>query len=323
MHDNLISIVLGVIEGLTEFLPVSSTAHLRLAEIYAFDISSKDEFWKTYSIVIQLGAIACLPIYFRKRLYDFIRTYPRGPNGDKTWFNHPIALVALATLCTIIPVLALKKVVSANLESMTVIGCSLLVGGIVMWVIDAVYGKRGMTVSDHKNPGEDVGVPTEPLAATGKFDTATPRDGVVTTVEDMKPWQAAVIGVTQTLAAVFPGSSRSMTTIAAGQLTGLSRAAALEFSFFLSIPIMLAAFVKELKDALRPSAKDIAAGMTPIHIHGDQWITLGIGFVVSFVVAYVVVAWFTSWVRRRGFVPFAIYRIVLGTAVLALALSGS
>jgi undecaprenyl-diphosphatase len=105
-----------------------------------------------------------------------------------------------------------------------------------------------------------------------------------------------------------------MATIAGGQVVGLSRSAALEFSFFLSIPTMFAATGLDLLKTLRPGADE--SGLTPAGISGQQWAMLAIGFIVSFIVALAVVAWFMNWVRRRGFVPFAIWRIVLGLIVL-------
>jgi undecaprenyl-diphosphatase len=126
--------------------------------------------------------------------------------------------------------------------------------------------------------------------------------------------QAVWIGACQVLSAVFPGTSRSMATIAAGQVAGMSRPAALEFSFFLSIPTMVAATGYDLLKSLRHAHEGSAIGAAPANAH--QWAVLGIGFVVSFIVAYAVVAWFMRWVRQRGFVPFAVYRIALGVGVL-------
>ena len=105
-----------------------------------------------------------------------------------------------------------------------------------------------------------------------------------------------------------------MATIAAGQTAGLSRAAALEFSFFVSIPTMFAACGYDLLKAIRPGHDE--TGLTPATVDATHWIVLAIGTVVSFFVAFAVVAWFMNWVRRHGFVPFAIYRIVLGLSVL-------
>jgi len=140
LNDYLLSVVLGIIEGLTEFLPVSSTAHLRISEAI-FHLSLSDGYWKMYSIVIQLGAILCLPVYFRDRIAKFLSTFPRGENGDRTIFTHPLSLVLIAFVVTAIPAFLLTKVIGKNLESMPIIGWSLVVGGIVIWIVDAAKAK--------------------------------------------------------------------------------------------------------------------------------------------------------------------------------------
>lgn len=282
--DYLLAVVLGVIEGLTEFLPVSSTAHLRIAEA-AMGISLGSGYWKMFSIVIQLGAVLCLPFYFRRRIADFVRTFPRGERGDRNPLTHPVGLVAIAFVVTAIPSWLLTKVIGKHLESLVIMGVSLVVGGIVMWAVDAAY---------------DRGIPRRTTERT----------------DEMGLGQAIWIGACQILSAVFPGTSRSMATIAAGQVGGMSRAAALEFSFFLAFPTMLVATGYTFLQSLRhPAAEGSSAiGGAPSGAHG--WVLLAIGFVVSFVVAYAVVAWFMRWVRQHGFVPFAMYRLVLGAAVL-------
>src|SRR5258707_11304622 len=140
LSDYLLSVVLGIIEGLTEFLPVSSTAHLRIAESL-FHISLSDGYWKMYTIVIQLGAILCLPIYFRARIAKFLSTFPRGENGDRTALTHPLGLTIVAFVVTAIPAFLLTKVIGKHLESFFIMGTSLLVGGIVMWIVDAMNAK--------------------------------------------------------------------------------------------------------------------------------------------------------------------------------------
>jgi undecaprenyl-diphosphatase len=284
-NDYLLSLLLGIIEGLTEFLPVSSTAHLRIAQAL-LGVNLEDGYWKMYTIVIQLGAILSLPIYFRGRIAGLLRSFPRGARGDRTLFDHPVSLTLLAFVFTAVPSLLLIKTIGENLESLYVMGAALVIGGVLMWVIDRVYGNASRTP----------------------------------TMDAMSTAQAIWIGLCQALAAVFPGMSRSMATIAAGQITGMSRTAALEFSFFLSMPTMFAATGYDLFKSLRPGG-DNPIGAAGIDSHG--WIVLAIGFVTSFVVAYAVVAWFMAWVRSRGFVPFAIYRIVLGLGVLAWAFSGA
>jgi undecaprenyl-diphosphatase len=289
LNDYLLSVILGIIEGLTEFLPVSSTAHLRIAESL-FHISLGDGYWKMYTIVIQLGAILCLPIYFRGRIAKFLSTFPKGENGDRTALTHPLGLTIVAFLCTAAPAFLLTKVIGKHLESLTIIGTSLLVGGIVMWIVDAMNAKA-------EAQGPD--------AAGSRIHTWR--------MEAMSLSQAIWIGACQVLSALFPGTSRSMSTIAAGQIAGMSRTAALEFSFFLSIPTMVVATCYDLLKSLR--GKDAnPIGVTQIDAHG--WVVLAIGFVVSFIVAYAAVAWFMAWVRKRGFAPFAMYRIVLGILVL-------
>jgi undecaprenyl-diphosphatase len=292
LNDYLLSVVLGIIEGITEFLPVSSTAHLRIAEAL-FHISLSDGYWKMYTIVIQLGAILCLPVYFRSRIAKFISTFPQGESGDRTALTHPLGLTAVAFVTTAIPAFLLTKTIGKHLESLSIMGGSLLIGGIVMWIVDAMNA-----------PSEAAG----PGAATSRIHTWK--------VEAMSLGQAIWIGACQILSAVFPGTSRSMSTIAAGQLAGMSRASALEFSFFLSIPTMVAATCYDLLKSLRGKGAN-PIGVSQIDPHG--WIVLAIGFVVSFLVAYAAVAWFMAWVRKHGFVPFAVYRIVLGILVLVFA----
>jgi undecaprenyl-diphosphatase len=142
-------------------------------------------------------------------------------------------------------------------------------------------------------------------------------------MEEMSLPQAVWIGAVQILSAVFPGTSRSMSTIAAGQTAGLSRSAALEFSFFLSMPTMVVATGYDLLKTIRPHHDAAAeAGLAPLTMDAHNWIVLAIGFAVSFVVALGVVAWFIHWVRARGFAPFAFYRIVLGIVLLVLIARG-
>jgi undecaprenyl-diphosphatase len=284
MSDYLLSIFLGIVEGLTEFLPVSSTAHLRICEAL-LHIDLQDGFWKMYTIVIQLGAILALPVYFWSRIVKFFSTFPKGERGNRTIFTHPLSLTLVAFVVTAVPAWALAKVIGKNLESLWVMAMALLIGGIVMWVVDAVF--------------------TRPRTMH---------------MEEMTLPQALWIGAAQILSAVFPGTSRSMSTIAAGQIAGMSRPAALEFSFFLSMPTMAVAVGYDFLKSVLPHHHE--SEIAPLTIAPHQWVVLAIGFVVSFFVALAVVAWFMNWVRARGFVPFAVYRIVLGLGLLTLLMRG-
>ncbi len=292
MNDYLLSVILGIVEGLTEFLPVSSTAHLRISEAL-LHVSMTSGYWKMYTIVIQLGAILSLFIYFGPRMAKLLSTFPKGEQGDKTILTHPLTLVSVAFVITAIPSLLLIKVIGKHLEDLSIIGYSLVVGGVVMWIVDA------------RNARAEAAGASAPSSRIHTWK-----------MEDMSLGQAAWIGLCQILSGVFPGVSRSMSTIAAGQLAGMSRAAALEFSFFLSIPVMIAATGYSLAKSV------MGKGENPIgvsHLDAHAWIVLAIGFIVSFVVAYASVVWFMAWVRKRGFVPFAIYRIVVGAFVLIMA----
>ena len=282
MNEYLLAALLGVVEGLTEFLPVSSTAHLRIAEAL-FGLDLADPYWKTFSVVIQLGAVLCLPLYFRRRLAAFVATFPRGARGDRTALTHPLTLTLLAFVTTAIPSFLLHRVIGEHLEDLRMMGVSLVAGGVVMWAVDFAHARAG-----------------------GARRTAD--------VDGMSVGQALWIGACQVLSATFPGTSRSMVTITAGMAAGMSRPAALEFSFFLSLPTMAAATLFDLFRSVRHGGDATGLGAIPPTAHA--WVVLAIGFVVSFLVAYAVVAWFMAWVRRRGFAPFAVYRVVLGGVVL-------
>lgn len=290
MNQYWLALVLGIIEGVTEFLPVSSTAHLRIGEAL-LGINLGDGYWKMFTIVIQLGAILCLPLYFRDRIAKFLSTFPCGERGDRNIFNHPLTLTMVAFVFTAVPSLLLVKIIGKHLESLYVMAGSLIVGGVIMWVVDALYehGRLSMRPTDH--------------------------------MEEMSFGQAVWIGLCQVFSAVFPGTSRSMATIAAGQLVGMSRTSALEFSFFLSMPTMAAATLYDLYKAIRTHNGEPSA-LGAVHMNPQLWLTLGIGFVVSFIVAYAVVAWFMNWVRTRGFVPFAVYRIIAGAVILWWVMAG-
>jgi undecaprenyl-diphosphatase len=292
LNEYIQSVLLGIVEGLTEFLPVSSTAHLRITEAL-MKIRLDDSvcsvgnaaclqdvaYWKMYTIVIQLGAILALLLLFLNRIVGFMRTFPKGESGDRNWLNHPISLTLIAFAFTSVPALLLHKWSEKNLGSLQAIAWALLIGGVVMWIIDA---------------------------RSQRYEATT------THVEEMTLPQAIWIGLCQTLSAVFPGTSRSMSTIAAGQLVGMDRPAALEFSFLLSIPTMIAATCWDLKKEVFPSHGATAH----VVMTGNNWIVLIIGFVVSFIVALGVVEWFLFWVRKHGFTIFAVYRIILGAGLL-------
>ena len=293
MSDYVISILLGIVEGLTEFLPVSSTAHLRLSEaLLHIDLGSG--YWKMYTIFIQLGAILVPPIYFRERIAKFFSTFPQGERGDRTVLTHPLGLTRVAFVVTALPAFLMTKIIGKRPRKP-------LHHGFV--TLHRRHRRCGSSTPPKQNPRPPA------LNAPGS-SIRTWR------MEDMSLGQAIWIGSGQIFSAVFPGTSRSMSTITGGQLAGMSRSSALDFSFFLSIPTMTVATIYDLLKSIRGKGEN-AIGVTHIDPHG--WAVLAIGFIVSFIVAYAAVAWFLAWVKKHGFVPFAIYRLVVGLLVLAWA----
>ena len=231
-------------------------------------------------------------MYFWSRITKFLSTFPRGESGNRTILTHPLSLTMIAFVVTAIPSFLLTKVIGKHLESLIIMGWSLLIGGVIMWIVDAMHATA------------------EAAGPNGNSQIRSWK------MEDMSLGQSIWIGFCQIFSAVFPGTSRSMSTIAAGQIAGMSRASALEFSFFVSIPTMAAATLYTLYKSLRGKGEN-PIGVAQIDAHG--WIILAIGFVVSFIVAYISVAWFMAYVRKRGFAPFAVYRIIIGVLVLLFA----
>jgi undecaprenyl-diphosphatase len=261
----LIAALLGVIQGLTEFLPVSSTAHLLVAE----QVLRFEDPGGAFTVMIQLGSILAIMWLYRAKIVAVIRGLPSDPDSRR---------FALMLLVAFIPAvvagaLLADYVETVLYESLRVIAVAFIAGGIVMLLVERFRPEP--TVVDAER-------------------TPAPR--------------AFGIGICQILALV-PGVSRSGATIVGGMLFGLDRPAAAEFSFFLAMPTMTAAFVYKLVD-VRP------------FLGPERAMEIAIGFVTAFVSAAVVVRPFLAFVRRSGFAPFAWYRIAAGLALLAFAAAG-
>lgn len=263
-------IVLGIVEGITEFLPISSTGHLDASEKL---LHFKDEA-ALFTVVIQLGAILAAAWYFRRDLMYIVKALL-----DRDRFMIMFAKNVIIGLLPagIIGVIVEKTVGIPN--SMMLIAISLILGGVVLWVVENHY---------HVKPMSD-----------GEVD----YEGITTK-------RSLVIGFAQALA-IVPGVSRSGATIVSGMLAGLDRKTATVFSFYLSIPIMIAASALKLKD-----------DHTKLHLITGGSKGLILGTLVSFVVAFVVVKWLLQYVQKSNFKPFAYYRIVAGSLILLLIALG-
>ncbi len=266
MHDALMAVILGVIEGLTEFIPVSSTGHLILA---ADALGLTQPFWGTFNVLIQLGAILAVVVLYFARLWKVLVTLPSDPQSRRFALSVLIAFLPAAVFG-----LMLHHFIKTVLfESPQLICWSLILGGVVLWALDRFEPKPRHTDAMRY-----------PL------------------------WTSLGIGLFQCLAMV-PGVSRSGASIAGGLLMGGDKRSAAEFSFFLAIPTMLGAFAVDFWE----NRKTLDAGRLDI---------IAIGFVVSFVVGLVVVRGLLGFVQKRGFWPFALWRIVIGAAGLFLLARG-
>jgi len=261
MNDFINAIILGIVEGFTEFLPISSTGHLILVNNF---IGFTGSFALMFDVVIQLGAILAVVIYFRKRLLPFGVSKPADERAA-TWTIWRKSLVGA------IPALViggtLGNFVEGKLFNPYVVSVALLSGGIILLWIEQ-----------------------------------NPRVSKIDTISELSFKTAFFIGLIQCLA-MIPGTSRSAATIIGAMLLGSSRTFAVEFSFFLAIPTIIAASGYSI----------IKSGL---HLNSREILLTGTGFIVSFLVAWIVIAAFIRYISRRNFKPFGYYRIVLGSVVL-------
>lgn len=246
--------IIAVVEGLTEFLPISSTGHMILTSALLKLESSR--FLNFYIIAIQLGAILSVVVLYKERFFKSIKFY---------------LYLAAAVIPTAIIGLALKKYVDVALGSVIVVGINLFLGGIIMIFLERYFANRNK-------------------------------------VETPITYKKAIwIGIVQALA-IFPGVSRSAATIYGGLFQNLTRKTAAEFSFFLAVPVMFLATVKDLYDFMN---EDNAA------LSGHEIQLLIFGNVVAFFVAMIAIKWFINFIVKYGFIHFAYYRIAIGLIVIA------
>jgi len=262
MPDWLTAIILGLIEGLTEFIPVSSTGHLLIAEHWLPKQSD------LFNIIIQpAAALALIPIFWNKLTRILFGL------GERANRDFALKLTA-AFLITAVGGFLLEKMGMKLPEEIAPVAWATLVGGVFIFAVEAI------------NPGR-----------SSKSEIT---------------WTLAIVfGLAQLVAAAFPGASRSGTTIMLAMMLGLARPAATEFSFLLGIPTLFAAggykALKELK----------------LHgVHGENWFNVGLGCLASLVAAFIVVKWLIRFVQSHSFNGFAVYRVLLGIALLVFAARG-
>lgn len=251
------ALVLGVIEGITEFLPISSTAHLALTSRLLGLVQS--DFIKSFEIAIQFGAILSVIVLYGKTVF-------------KGW--EWLKKIALAFVPTAIIGFALYKIIkNVFLSDYSLMVWSLLIGGILLIIFELWHKEK---------------------------------DGSIGDISEVSVWQCLAIGAFQGLA-VIPGVSRSAATIIGGLIMGVKRRLIIEFSFILAVPTMLAA-----------SGYDLIKSGTSFS--RQDYLALAIGFIVSFFVAIFAIKFLLSFIKKNNFIPFGIYRIILGIIFIFLIL---
>jgi undecaprenyl-diphosphatase len=260
------AVFLGIVEGITEFLPVSSTGHLIIVDNF-IKLSTNTRFVAAFEVVIQLGAILAIVVLFWKTLWPWATPAAERKRTWQLWLRVIVGIIPAFILG-----FALDNFITEKLFNPTVVAIALIFYGLVLIVVERIFRKN---VREHSTD-----VHTIPL------------------------WTAFAIGLFQTLA-LIPGTSRSAATIIGGMVMGLSRAAAAEFSFFLAVPVMF-------------GASGLTLMKQGLHFSAGEWLIMLVGFVVAFLVALVVVRAFMNYLRKRDFIPFGYYRIVLGIAVIVL-----
>jgi undecaprenyl-diphosphatase len=279
------ALILGIVEGLTEFLPISSTGHLILVgDLLGFN----DERGKAFEVIIQFGAILAVCWEFRSKLWSVASTIKTSSASQRFVVNVLIASIPAMSLALLFGKYIKQFLFSPVPVAMAFIGGAL----IIFW---AESRQRQMAEAGNK--------------------TASAGKRVIASVDDLKPSDAFKVGLAQ-CAALIPGTSRSGATIIGGMLFGLPRAVATEFSFFLAIPVIGGATAYELlKLWINPIQTSSAETM---HF---GWAIL-VGFIAAFISAFICVRWLIQYVASHTFVPFAWYRIIFGVVVLITAYTG-
>ncbi len=273
------AVLFGVVEGITEWLPISSTGHLILVEQFVKLQEVSPEFWGMFQVVIQLGAILAVVLLYWNKIWPITKNKKKAikQEGILSYFNKDIMILWMKILVACIPAAVIGVFFDEMFEALFYnpfcIALALIIFGIAFIVIENFNAKRK----------------TKNLKETNT--QITYKDAII-------------IGIFQLLAAIFPGTSRSGATIIGGLLIGLSRPNAAEFTFYLAIPTMLgASLLKLVKFGFAFTATEL--------------VILFVGMIVSFLVSVLVIKFLMNYIKKHDFKPFGYYRIVLGIMVLA------
>ena len=295
--DLIKSAFLGLVEGITEWLPISSTGHMILVdEFVKLDVS--EEFWNMFLVVIQLGAILSVCVLYFRQLNPFSPS--KGREGRRSTWSLWGKIVVGCIPAAVVGV-PLSDFMDEHFYNSYVVAAALIVSGIACIVIENWRARRRSELALDRPRGAHFAASVAADAAEQGSDF-----GTITNIDQITYKTALGIGAFQVLSLV-PGTSRSGSTIIGGLLLGCTRAVAAEFTFFLAIPVMFgASLLKVVKFML----KGVAMG-------ANEWGIMIVGLVVAFAVSLAAIRWLTGFVRRHDFKAFGWYRIVLGVVVLA------
>jgi undecaprenyl-diphosphatase len=312
------AVLLGVIQGVTEFLPISSTAHLVVARTLLGHDHPEDAF----TVVIQLGTLAAVFVYFRadvaRMLGGLVADINAGrlastPDSRLGW------LIVLGTVPAVVCGFLFKKQLKAHFFTPTSIAVVAIVYALLMGAAEWWAHRRTRL---GRAPRDATAVTTDLTRTTEAEQDDEVVDGRATREEKDLTWVDALwIGAWQACA-LMPGGSRSGTTITGGLFAGLSRPAAARFSFLMSLPIMLGAGFKELYDEYKQYRHPKEGEPPSLFASGDEVAALVVGTLVSFVVGYFAIAFLLNFLRRYSMDVFVAYRLLLGTAIFVLIAQG-
>jgi undecaprenyl-diphosphatase len=284
------AIIIAIVEGLTEFLPVSSTGHMVITSSL-MGIES-DPFTKLFEVVIQFGAILSVVILYWKRFFQSFDFYVKLVVGFM-----PAALFGVF----------LYKHIKELLGNPTFIAIMLVIGGVILLFIDDWFAKNEMATDGTIASNERI----------LDEDFTKSESNYIESEQEITYKKAAIIGCFQVLAMALPGLSRSAATIVGGLTQKLTRQKAAEFSFFLAVPTMAAATLKDGYEFYKGVKLNEIAPLS-----SDQIMILILGNIVAFAVAFVAIRSFIGFLTERGFKVFGYYRIVVGLLILALQAAG-
>lgn len=288
------AIFLGIVEGITEWLPISSTGHIILFdEFFPLNIGADihpdftSEFVSMLEVVIQLGAIMAVVVLFWSKLFPFSPSKSRAERIGifKMWLKVCVASIPAAIVGIVLDKIIEKisgKDIDGWLYNATVVSVMLIFYGILFIVIE------------HRNKG---------------------RKSKITSVDEISYPEALALGAFQALA-IVPGTSRSGSTILGSMLMGFSRTTGAEFSFFMAIPAMAGGSLIKTLGFLKFIGGDNSYGVS-LNVPAEAWIILAVSTAVAFAVSMISIRFLMNFVKKHSFAPFGVYRIILGTAVLA------